>query len=55
MVFLNPHQAPEVLIGQERPTLCSDMWSLAAVALQWILERPPWDLQASHRIASHQF
>jgi len=45
VVFLNPHQAPEVLIGQERPTLCSDTWSLAAVILQWITERPPWDLQ----------
>jgi serine/threonine protein kinase len=45
VVFLNPHQAPEVLIGQERPTLCSDVWSLAAVVLQWVTERPPWDLQ----------
>jgi len=45
VVFLNPHQAPEVLIGHERPTLCSDVWSLGAVLLQWMLERPPWDLQ----------
>ena len=45
VVFLNPHQAPEVLIGRERPTLCSDVWSLGAVLLQWMLERPPWDLQ----------
>ena len=35
VVFLNPHQAPEVLIGHERPTLCSDVWSLGAVLLQW--------------------
>ena len=34
-----------MLIGQERPTLCSDVWSLAAVVLQWVTERPPWDLQ----------
>ena len=52
VVFLNPHQAPEVLIGQERPTLCSDVWSLAAVVLQWVTERPPWDLQVPH---SHYF
>jgi len=45
VIFLNPHQAPEVLIGGERPTLCSDAWSLASVILQWIVERPPWDLQ----------
>lgn len=45
VVFLNPHQAPEVLIGEERPTLCSDVWSLGAVVLQWVTERPPWDLQ----------
>ena len=45
VVFLNPHQAPEVLIGHERPSLCSDVWSLGAVILQWMLERPPWDLQ----------
>lgn len=45
VVFLNPHQAPEVLIGEERPTLCSDMWSLASVLLQWATDRPPWDLQ----------
>lgn len=44
VVFLNPHQAPEVLIGRERPTLCSDAWSLGAVLLQWMLERAPWDL-----------
>ena len=37
VVFLNPHQAPEVLIGRERPTLCSDVWSLGAVVLQWML------------------
>ena len=57
VVFLNPHQAPEVLIGQERPTLCSDIWSLGAVLLQWITERPPWDLQVglqtSHARESH--
>ena len=35
----------EVLIGHERPSLCSDVWSLGAVILQWMLERPPWDLQ----------
>lgn len=45
VVFLNPHQAPEVLIGHERPSLCSDVWSLGAVILQWMMERPPWDLQ----------
>ena len=43
-VFLNPHQAPEVLIGRERPTLCSDVWSLGCIILQWMLERAPWDL-----------
>jgi len=45
VVFLNPHQAPEVLLGEERPTLCSDSWSLGCILLQWMLERPPWDLQ----------
>jgi serine/threonine protein kinase len=45
VVFLNPHQAPEVLIGSERPTLCSDVWSMSAVLLQWTTDRPPWDLQ----------
>ena len=44
-MFLNPHQAPEVLIGRERPSLGSDVWSLGAVLLQWMLERAPWDLQ----------
>ena len=29
----------------ERPTLFSDIWSLAAVVLQWLLETPPWDFQ----------
>ena len=43
--MLNPCQSPEVLIGGERPTLFSDIWSLAAVLLQWLLESPPWDLQ----------
>ena len=43
VVFLNPHQAPEVLIGHERPTLCSDVWSLGAVLLQWSV------LQSLHR------
>ena len=43
--FLNPCQAPEVMVGGERPTLFSDAWSLGAVLLQWMLERPPWDLQ----------
>lgn len=38
-------QAPEVLIGGERPTLFSDIWSLAAVLLYWLLESPPWDFQ----------
>ena len=53
VVFLNPHQAPEVLIGHERPTLCSDVWSLGAVLLQWMLERPPWDLQ--HLCEQYQY
>ena len=41
----NQYDNMKVLIGQERPTLCSDVWSLAAVVLQWVTERPPWDLQ----------
>jgi len=45
VVFLNPHQAPEVLVGQERPSLCSDIWSLSGVLLQWATDSPPWDLQ----------
>jgi len=43
--LLNPCQAPEVLVGGERPTLFSDIWSLAAVILQWLLEAPTWDFQ----------
>lgn len=45
VTFLNPCQAPEVLIGGERPTLFSDVWSLGATLLQWLLESPPWDFQ----------
>ena len=41
---LNPSTKSKVLIGRERPTLCSDAWSLGAVLLQWMLERAPWDL-----------
>ncbi len=26
VIFLNPCQAPEVLVGRERPTLFSDIW-----------------------------
>ena len=33
------------LMQGERPTLFSDIWSLAAVLLQWLLESPPWDFQ----------
>ena len=43
--FLNPCQAPEVMIGGERPTLFSDAWSLGAVILQWMTRLPPWDMQ----------
>ena len=43
--FLNPCQAPEVMIGGERPTLFSDAWSLGAVVLQWMTRLPPWDMQ----------
>ena len=32
-------------VGGERPTLFSDIWSLAAVILQWLLEAPTWDFQ----------
>lgn len=42
--FLNPCQAPEVLLGGERPTLFSDRWSLGAALLHWLVELPPWDL-----------
>ena len=45
VVFLNPCQAPEVLVEQERPTLFSDIWSVSAAILQWLLEFPPWNLQ----------
>ena len=40
----NSSTKSKVLIGRERPTLCSDAWSLGAVLLQWMLERAPWDL-----------
>ena len=29
----------------ERATLNSDIWALAAVIVQWLLETPPWDFQ----------
>jgi len=45
LVYFNPYQAPEVVLGEDRPTLCSDIWSLGCVLLQWMLERPPWDIQ----------
>ena len=45
VVFLNPCQAPEVLLGQERPTLFSDIWSVSAAILQWLTEYPPWNMQ----------
>jgi len=45
MELMNAFQAPEVQIAGERPTLFSDIWSLAAVVLQWLLETPPWDFQ----------
>lgn len=45
VIFFNPCQAPEVLVGQERPTLFSDIWSVSAAILQWLLEFPPWNLQ----------
>ena len=31
--------------SDERPTLFSDIWALAAVIVQWLLETPPWDFQ----------
>ena len=43
--MFNPYQAPEVFIGDERPTLFSDVWSLGSVLLQWLLESPIWDFQ----------
>jgi len=45
LVYFNPYQAPEVVLGEDRPTLCSDIWSLGCVLLQWMYERPPWDIQ----------
>ena len=33
------------VVGGERPTLFSDIWSLASVILQWLLEAPTWDFQ----------
>ena len=45
--FLNPCQAPEVLIGGERPTLFSDAWSLGAVILHWMTQLPPWNMQVA--------
>ncbi len=45
LASLNPCQAPEVLVGGERPTLFSDIWALCATLLQWLLEIPPWDFQ----------
>ena len=45
VVFLNPCQAPEVLLGQERPTLFSDIWAVSAAILQWLTEYPPWNMQ----------
>ena len=44
-MFLNPCQAPEVLLGQERPTLFSDIWAVSAAILQWLTEYPPWNMQ----------
>jgi len=43
--MFNPYQPPEVFVGDERPTLFSDVWSLASVLLQWLLESPIWDFQ----------
>ena len=45
LAMMNPCQAPEVLVGGERPTLFSDIWALGATVLQWLLETPPWNFQ----------
>jgi len=45
-IMTNPWQAPEVLLGQERPTIFADIWSVAATLLQWLTEQSnPWDMQ----------
>ena len=42
----NQWQAPEILLGQERPTIFSDIWSVAATLLQWLTEQSsPWNMQ----------
>ena len=42
----NRWQAPEVLLGQERPTMFADIWSVAATLLQWLTEQSsPWNMQ----------
>jgi serine/threonine protein kinase len=45
LALLNSSQAPEVLVGGERPTLFSDIWSLSSTLLQWLLETPTWNFQ----------
>jgi len=45
-IMTNRWQAPEVLLGQERPTMFADIWSVAATLLQWLTEQSsPWNMQ----------
>lgn len=39
------HEGQKIYFPDERPTLNSDIWALAAVIVQWLLETPPWDFQ----------
>ena len=42
----NQWQAPEILVGGERPSMFADVWSLAAILLQWLTQQSsPWDMQ----------
>ena len=42
----NQWQAPEILVGGERPSMFADVWSLAATLLQWLTQQSsPWDMQ----------
>ena len=45
-VMTNQWQAPEILVGGERPSMFADVWSLAATLLQWLTQQSsPWDMQ----------